>query len=127
MFIVGMLFWWYSAGWKRCLLNVVDNLAGLYDYFSFELLIKTLFSPFRQISAGRVRGSLEVQFRAWLDRLISRLIGAFIRLIVIIVGTLTLVVASVIGLVRIVLWPIVPWLPIVGLAVALTGWVPWKI
>lgn len=127
MFIVGMLAWWYSAGWKRCLLNVVDNLAGLYDYFSFELLIKTLFSPFRQISAGRVRGSLEVQFRAWLDRLISRLIGAFIRLIVIIVGTLTLVVASVIGLVRIVLWPIVPWLPIVGLAVALTGWVPWKI
>ena len=127
MFIVGMLAWWYSAGWKRCLLNVVDNLAGLYDYFSFELLIKTLFSPFRQISAGRVRGSLEVQFRAWLDRLISRLIGAFIRLIVIIVGTLTLVVALVIGLVRIVLWPIVPWLPIVGLAVALTGWVPWKI
>ena len=127
MFIVGMLSWWYSDGWKRCLLNVVDNLAGLYDYFSFELLIKTLFSPFRQISAGRVRGSLEVQFRAWLDRLISRLIGAFIRLIVIIVGTLTLVVASVIGLVRIVLWPIVPWLPIVGLAVALTGWVPWKI
>ena len=108
MFIVGMLSWWYSAGWKRCLLNVVDNLAGLYDYFSFELLIKTLFSPF-------------------LDRLISRLIGAFIRLIVIIIGTLTLVVASVIGLVRIVLWPIVPWLPIVGLAVALTGWVPWKI
>ncbi|QCT40118.1 hypothetical protein FBF31_03560 [Candidatus Saccharibacteria bacterium oral taxon 955] len=127
MFIVGMLSWWYSAGWKRCLLNVVDSLAGLYDYFSFELLIKTLFSPFRQISAGRVRGSLEVQFRAWLDRLISRLIGAFIRLIIIIVGTLTLVVASVIGLVRIVLWPIVPWLPIVGLAVALTGWVPWKI
>lgn len=127
MFIVGMLSWWYGAGWKRCLLNVVDNLAGLYDYFSFELLIKTLFSPFRQISAGRVRGSLEVQFRAWLDRLISRLIGAFIRLIVIIVGTLTLVVASVIGLVRIVLWPIVPWLPIVGLTVALTGWVPWKI
>lgn len=127
MFIVGMLAWWYSAGWKRCLLNVVDNLAGLYDYFSFELLIKTLFSPFRQISAGRVRGSLEVQFRAWLDRLISRVIGAFVRLIVIIVGTLTLVVASVIGLVRIVLWPIVPWLPIVGLTVALTGWVPWKI
>lgn len=127
MFIVGMLAWWYSAGWKRCLLNVVDNLAGLYDYFSFELLIKTLFSPFRQISAGRVRGSLEVQFRAWLDRLISRVIGAFVRLIVIIVGTLTLVVASVIGLVRIVLWPIVPWLPIVGLIVALAGWVPWKI
>lgn len=127
MFIVGMLAWWYSAGWKRCLLAVVDNLAGLYDYFSFELLIKTLFSPFRQISAGRVRGSLEVQFRAWLDRLISRVIGAFIRLIVIIVGTLTLVVASVIGLARIVLWPIVPWLPIVGLTVALTGWVPWKI
>lgn len=127
MFIVGMLAWWYSAGWKRCLLNVVDNLAGLYDYFSFELLIKTLFSPFRQISAGRVRGSLEVQFRAWLDRLISRVIGAFIRLIVIIVGTLTLVVASVIGLARIVLWPIIPWLPIVGLIVALMGWVPWKI
>jgi hypothetical protein len=127
MFIVGLFSWWYGAGWKHCALSVRDNLANLYDYFSFDLLLRTLFSPFRQISAGKVRGSLEVQFRAWLDRLISRTIGAIVRSIVIVVGSFTMVIAAVIGVVRIVTWPLIPVLPVVGIILTSTGWVPWKI
>lgn len=127
MFIVGLFSWWYGAGWKHCALSVRHNLANLYDYFSFDLLLRTLFSPFRQISAGKVRGSLEVQFRAWLDRLISRTIGAIVRSIVIVVGSFTMVIAAVIGVVRIVTWPLIPVLPVVGIILTSTGWVPWKI
>ena len=127
MFIVGLLSWWYGVGWKQSALGVRDGLAGLYDYFSFDLLLKTLFSPFRQISAGQVRGSLEVQMHAWFDRLISRTIGAIVRSIVIVVGSVTMVIAAVIGILRITFWPLVPVLPVIGIILAASGWVPWKI
>jgi len=127
MFIVGLFSWWYGAGWLRCVDRVRDNLMSVYDYFSFDLLLRTLFSPFRQISAGKVRGPLGVQMRAFFDRLISRVIGGIIRTTVIIFGSITLFIAVVIGAFRVVLWPIIPLLPIVFVFFALAGWVPWKI
>lgn len=127
MLVVGLLSWWYSTGWKQCLAAVRDSLASLYDYFSFDLLLKTLFAPFRQISAGRVRGPIGVQIRAWFDKLISRIIGGVVRSMVIVIGAVAMVVAAVIGLARIVLWPIVPLLPVIGFLLATSGWVPWKI
>ena len=127
MFIVGLFSWWYGSGWKQCAIDVRSNLASLYDYFSFDLLTRTLFSPFRQISAGEVRGPLGVQARAFLDRLISRMIGAIIRMTLIVVGVIALIVAAAIGVLRIVTWPFVPVIPVVLVSFAIIGWVPWKI
>lgn len=127
MFIVGLFSWWYSTGWFRCMIRVRDNLMAIYDYFSFDLLLRTLFSPFRQISAGKVRGPLGVQMQAFFDRLISRIIGATVRTVVIIVGSVTLGIALTIGAIRLMLWPLVPVLPIFFVLFAITGWVPWKI
>lgn len=127
MFIVGLLSWWYGAGWARCVRKAQSNLMSIYDYFSIDLLAKTLFAPFRQISAGKVRGPIGVQMRALLDNLISRVVGGVVRTIVLIIGIVTLAISGVIGGLAIVLWPLVPALPFIGLVVALTGWVPWKI
>lgn len=127
MFIVGMLSWWYGAGWKRCVASVGDSLLGIYDYYSIDLLIKTLFAPFRQVSAGKVNGPLGVQFRAVLDKLISRVIGAIMRSIVIVIGSVALLLSTVIGILRIVLWPFVPLVPAVAVVLAMSGWVPWTI
>jgi len=100
---------------------------SIYDYFSFDLLLRTLFSPFRQISAGKVRGPLGVQMRAFFDRLISRVIGGIIRTTVVIFGAVTLFIAAIIGAIRLVLWPLIPLLPIVFVLFAIAGWIPWKI
>lgn len=127
MFIVGLFSWWYSAGWLRCISAVQTGLASVYDYFSLDLLARTLFSPFRQISAGAVRGPIGVQLRAVVDNLISRVIGGIVRTIVIIVGTVTLLLSCVLGIIRIVLWPIIPVLSIVFIIFAITGWVPWQL
>lgn len=94
------------------------------DYFSIDLLLKTLFAPFRQISAGRVRGPVDVQIRAFFDQLISRLIGGFVRSILIIVGSLSLVFTAVIGGFVLVAWAFLPLLPVVGIILAMTGWTP---
>lgn len=127
MFIVGMFSWWYGAGWKRCAMRVQEKLASLYDYFSLGLLVKTLFAPFRQISAGKVRGSLETQARAWFDRLISRVVGACVRTCVIIAGIVALTIRALFGLLQIVAWPLIPAIPVVMIVMGMIGWVPWHL
>lgn len=127
MFIVGMASWWYRDGWKHLISNILESLERLYDTFSLGLLVKTLFSPWRQISAGNVRGPIGVQIRAFFDRLVSRLIGGFIRTITLIIGTVSLCCAAIFGIIRVALWPIIPALPVVFLLCMLAGWVPWHL
>ncbi len=126
MAFVGIFLWWYTAGWKQQVSSVRERLAGLYDYFSIDLLVRTLFSPYRQISAGRVRGPIGIQLRAFLDRLISRIIGSIVRTIMIVIGSVTLFLTIIFGLFTIIAWAFVPALPIIGVALALSGWVPWR-
>jgi hypothetical protein len=127
MFIAGMLLWWYGQGWREAAMRVGRRLMNLEDYFSIDLLLKTFFSPFRQISAGKTQGALGVQMRAFFDRLISRLIGAMIRLFVMIIGLLALAIYAVIGAVILVIWAAVPLLPIVGIVLFVSGWLPWNL
>lgn len=47
--------------------------------FSVGLLLKTLFNPFRQISAAPVGGAAPVQLSAFFDKLFSRAVGMVVR------------------------------------------------
>lgn len=124
MFIVGLLGWWYGAGWRNRLRMIVERLARAYDFFSLDLLLKTLFAPFRQISAGQVKGSLSVQLRAFFDRLLSRCIGAIVRMIMLVVGAVWTTTLAIMGVIEGLLWLFVPILPIVGAVMFAIGWVP---
>ena len=116
MLLVTELFmWWYTAGLRQRLKKISVRLDGTIDYFSMDLLVKTLFAPFRQISAGKVDGSLEVKMRAFVDRLFSRLIGAFVRSLLLVVGGVTIALQAVFALIMILVWLLVPFLPIAGI------------
>lgn len=121
---MGMFSWWYGEGWRQRGEMVRERIASAMDYFSIDLLLKTYFAPFRQISAGKVDGPIGVKFRAFLDRLISRIIGAVVRTLIIGVGLVTIIFHALFGLVVLGFWAIVPLLPIVGLIMALIGWTP---
>jgi hypothetical protein len=127
MFIVGILSWWYGTGWRQRAARLSERLKASMDYFSIDLLIRTFFSPFRQISAGRVRGPLGVQMRAFLDRIISRLIGAMIRFVMIIVGSLAIGFHGVLGVLSLLLWAIIPVMPVIGIILFVSGWIPWSL
>ncbi len=127
MVIVGLLSWWYTIGWKQAAERTALRLAGILDYFSLGLLARSLFAPFRQISAGKVNGPLAVQLRAWVDQLISRVIGAVIRSMVLVIGAVTLLLSVTVSGVYLVLWALVPLLPVIGLTLMLTGWIPWHL
>ena len=127
MFLVGILSWWYGDGWRQRFALIKARLGRTGDYFSIELLLSTLFSPFRQISTGRVSGPLAVQMRAVFDRLLSRLIGALVRTAVLIVGVFVIGAQIVTGLIILALWALIPLFPVISLIASVIGWVPaWR-
>lgn len=127
MAILSIFSWWYGRGFEGRLARLRNMFESIYDYFSIDLLLKTLFSPFRQISAGRVRGPIGVQFRAFADRLFSRVIGAVVRIFMIVFGVIACLIAGVIAIIGIAAWLVAPFLPLIGIILSLTGWIPWRV
>jgi len=127
MFILGIFSWWYGAGWRQRITFLQTRLAGVMDFFSIDLLLRTLFSPFRQISAGNVQGPIGVQLQAFFDQLISRLIGAAVRLFMIIFGVISILITTVFGGLLVVAWAFVPMLPIIGVVLWVVRWAPWSL
>ncbi len=127
MFIVGILSWWYGAGWMARVFAVKNQLVRTYDYFSIGLLASSLFAPYRQISAGGVKGPVSVILRAFFDRQLSRVIGAVARIILIVIGLVWIVVQVTIGVLSIVGWSMIPFAPLAGFILMISGWVPsWR-
>ncbi len=124
MIIVWALSWWYGAGWKARVLLLRERMARTIDYFSIDILLRTLFAPFRQISAGKVSGPLAVRWRVFVDRLISRCIGAFMRSLLIVIGSVWLFLQFMAGVITILVWACIPFLPILGFIAAVAGWAP---
>lgn len=124
MFLVGLLQWWYGPGWIDQIDLIRQRLARTIDFFSIGHLLATLFSPFRQISAGRVGGPIGAQFQAFLDKTISRLIGAMVRGFTIIAGLVVMLVQAIFGLLIIVAWLVIPALPLIGFIAFAIGWTP---
>jgi hypothetical protein len=121
MFLVGILTWWYGDGWRQRVWMMKDRIAGSSDFFSIELLVATLFSPFRQISAGRVDGPATVQIRALFDSLISRVIGGIVRIFMLLVGVAYIAFQVITGIIVLAVWAVVPLFPIGGLILTVVG------
>lgn len=121
MFLVGIFQWWYGSGWLRHFKRSYVGILRTANLFSIGLLLRTLFNPFRQISAGSVRGGLPEQLRAFADRSISRFIGANIRFWTIIVGMIAITIRMVWVALSVIIWTILPIMPFVGLIFWLKG------
>ena len=124
MFLVGIISWWYGQGWRGQLSRVRARLAATIGFFSVGQLFSTLFSPFRQISAGQVSGPVGVQLRAFFDKTISRFIGAIVRLFTILAGVVILIFQAVFEAIILIIWLILPAFPVIGLLLFAIGWVP---
>lgn len=109
MLVISFVQWWYGRGFKEYLAWFVDRLKDIADFFSMRLLVRNLFAPFRQIATEK-RDNLPLAERlhAWADLMVSRMVGAIIRFVLLIVGTVSLFVRVIIGLVVMILWPLTP-------------------
>lgn len=121
LLVTSLLRWWYTEGLRQTIQSFANRLEGTMDFFSFSLLIKTLFSPFRQISAGRVDGPLGVQLRALVDKLVSRIIGAFIRITILVVGGVIVTLQLVLIIFLLIGWLAFPIIPVIGIILSVLG------
>ena len=124
MFLVGLLQWWYGQGWLSQLARVRGRLQSTVDLFSIPDLLRTYFAPFRQISAGYSNGSVGMQLRAFFDQTISRVIGSFVRGFTILVGIILIAIQCIWEAVIVVMWLLLPLLPVLGALGFAIGWVP---
>ena len=122
MLIVGFLKWWYARGWVTFARRLLDKLHNLADFFSLGLLARTLFYPFRQISAySDETASLQARMQAFFDKLLSRTIGAIVRLGIMLAGILAITVEAAAGIVLCLAWPILPLMPVATIVLAVMG------
>jgi hypothetical protein len=124
MFLVGILSWWYGKGWIERAQIMKNRLKSSADFFSIDLLTATLFAPFRQISAVSGQGSISYQVRAFFDKLLSRFIGAFMRISMIIIGSIIMILQIIFGIIILLFWSIIPFFPAIGLIGTVIGLVP---
>lgn len=126
MFLVGIFQWWYGNGLLQYIRQSFLGVLRTADFFSVGLLLRTLFNPFRQISAAPVGGALSVQLSAFFDKLFSRAIGAVVRSMVIIVGLLMILLRFLWMIVGIIMWLALPLMPFIGIILWQLGVSVWK-
>lgn len=119
MLMVGMFKWWYSEGLRSQVFVLQQWMVRTIDFFSLTLLLKTLFNPFRQISASMLPPSvpLEVKLKSAGDRLFSRFFGFAIRSIMIIIGALVIALQFMFSVFTMFAWVLIPFSLVFGVAV----------
>ncbi len=108
--------WWYGAGLAGLVRNIRRQMQQLADMFSVAILLRTLLAPWRRIITYPGAG-LEAHLRAGLDNLVSRVIGLFVRVTVLLAAAGLFTVLTIVGALEIILWPLLP-----GLALGLIVW-----
>ncbi len=127
MLMVGFLKWWYSRGWSTFAHKLLDKLHNLADFFSLGLLARTLFYPFRQISAySDENASMQARMQAFFDKLLSRTIGAIVRIGIMIAGILAIALEATLGFILFLAWPFIPLVPVATIILTIMGVALWK-
>ena len=107
-------FLWYIYSIKRVIqivwLLVLKNL----DYFSVPTLFKTLFAPWKRDVISTQNLSLNDRIRIGVFNLMSRLIGAVIRIFTIIFGLFLTLFLLVFGIIVIIIWALIPFIILIG-------------
>jgi hypothetical protein len=102
-----LFIWWYSDGWKRAASLLPRLSTGILQNFSVSSLAGTLFAPWRRIVSYPGAG-LDAKLRAIGDNLVSRVVGFFVRLSVLLVAVLALLGSVIISIIWAILWPLLP-------------------
>lgn len=114
--VVQGLEWHYLDAPKNILKAWRNFLLFNLNYFSVSLLLKTFLSHWRRYKWSYGRGFDPARYlEAFFSNLISRILGAVIRSILIILGFITEVFIFFFGLAILLCWLVVPIIAILGI------------
>jgi hypothetical protein len=114
IFVVWMS--WQFVEMPRFLLGVWKNyVLFALNYFSLPILLKSLFSPWRRYRWNYPRGfDVGEFFSTLVSNVFSRLIGALVRIVLIVAGIAFQIFVIFVGLIIFLLWILVPFIIIAG-------------
>jgi len=107
---------WQFYEMPRFLFGVWNNyMMFASNFLSFNLLLRTFFSPWRRYKWSYPRGfDITEFFNTLISNVFSRVLGAMMRTVLIVMGAILQVSVAVIGLVLFIGWIIMPALIIAG-------------
>lgn len=110
--LIDYLFWHYTSAVQNILKIWFNYLIFLYHFFSIDLLSSTLFKPWKREFMVKTKPyfSLEEWSTRFTFNLFSRIIGACVRLSVILVWLFVECLTILAGLIIIPLWVLMPFL-----------------
>jgi hypothetical protein len=107
MLVLSFFSWWYGRGWRGVATSFRSRVQGIANTFSVSQLLKTLFAPWRRIiSYGG--DAFADKFRAWVDNVISRIIGCIVRLIVLFAALVAVIAVAIFSAAELIVWPLLP-------------------
>jgi len=110
MFVLLLLSWWYSRGWAWVVERILGRFKVINEVFSVGILLRTLFAPWKQIQTAK---TFQNFFQSTLDNFISRMIGAVVRIGMLLTAMVLSLLVLTIGLALVIVWPMIPLLIIV--------------
>lgn len=108
--LYGYFYWWYGAGFVQSWRVAAALLYEVADFFSLEILLRTLFAPWKNDVLQLRNAALGDQVKVWEQNLVSRIVGFILRTVVILVGLLVLSLMTIVLGIGLVLWLAVPFL-----------------
>lgn len=99
--------WWYGEGWRRVSRAIFGGLKEIEQTFSVSQLARSMFAPWRRITSYGGR-TIDEKVRAAIDNLVSRVVGFFTRLIVLMAALLAMVLVVCFGSLVAIVWPLIP-------------------
>jgi len=115
----GILFsWilWHFFEMPKFLIEVWNNyFIFVSNFFSLPLLLRTFFSPWRRYQWAYPRGfDLKTILEVFFSNTISRILGAMMRVVLIIVGIFSQLAVALVGLVIFLGWLFFPFIIVGG-------------
>jgi len=108
--------WHFFDSAKNVLIAWRNFIFFNLNYFSIPLLLKTLFSPWRRYRWAYPRGfSFGKYFEVFVSNLFSRIMGAIIRVVLIVFGLLVEIFIIFGGAIVFLVWILLPFLLIYGI------------
>lgn len=122
MLLFNMLGWWYSRGWAWVFkYMLITRTQRILAFFSVVDLLKTLFAPFRQDVIDTKNAPLGYKLQALGGNIISRFLGFLVRSLLILIGLVLSVLNGAIGIAIVIIWPLLPFAPLVSFLLVMLG------
>ena len=116
---------WHFREQPKAILRAWRNfLLFNLDYWSVALLLKTFFSPWRKYKYAYVKGfDMKKHFEVFTFNVFSRIMGAIMRTILIIIGILSEIFIFFAGIIVLLIWLFLPILILLGILYSITIYV----